>query len=124
MRLARRLRNERNSDLPIGQITVLATLDRLGPLSPGELAVHEHVSPPSMTRVLAALDAAAMVTRSAHPTDGRQQLVTITPEARALLVADRARRDAWLTRRLATLDDTERATLQDAVPVLHRLAGS
>ncbi|RKS68539.1 DNA-binding MarR family transcriptional regulator [Motilibacter peucedani] len=124
MRLARRLRNERNSDLPVGQLTALATLDRHGPLTPGELAEAEHVSPPSMTRVLAALDARSLVRREAHPTDGRQQVVSITDEARALLVADRARRDAWLTCRLRELGPAERDALTAAIPVLQTLAGS
>jgi DNA-binding MarR family transcriptional regulator len=123
MRLARRLRNERNSDLPVGQLTALATLDRNGPLTPGELAEHEHVSPPSMTRVLAALDAKDLVHREAHPTDGRQQVVSITESARALLVADRARRDAWLTCRLRELGPADRAVLAAAIPVLRELAG-
>ena len=122
MRLARRLRNERNSDLPVGQLTALATLDRHGPLTPRELADHEHVSPPSMTRVLAALDEQGLILRVPHPSDGRQQVLSLTDRARELLAADRARRDAWLTCRLAELTDQERAGLQQIVPTLHRLA--
>jgi len=56
MRLARRLRQQRaDHGIPLGQISVLATLDRLGPLTPGALAQHEQVRPPTMTKVLANL---------------------------------------------------------------------
>ena len=47
MRTARRLRNERaDSTLSIGALAALGTLDRVGPLTPSELAEHEHVQPP------------------------------------------------------------------------------
>ena len=126
MRLARRLRNQRSAELglTLAQLTALATLDRNGPMSPGELADCEHVSAPTMTRVLAALSDAGLVTRAPHPTDGRQQIVAVTPPAHELLEADRRRRDAWLATRLASLTDEERAALAAAAPVLARLAES
>src|SRR4051794_7355918 len=126
MRLARRLRNQRSDELglPLAQLTALATLDRSGPMSPGELAVCEHVSAPSMTRVLAALVDGGLVERASHPTDGRQQVVSVTPEAHDLLEADRRRRDAWLAQRLAGLTETERRALRAAAPVLAKLAES
>ncbi|NHC46907.1 MarR family transcriptional regulator [Motilibacter aurantiacus] len=124
MRLARRLRNQRSAELglPLAQLTALATLDRNGPMSPGELADCEHVSPPTMTRVLAALTGAGLVERTPHPTDRRQQVVSVTEQAHELLEADRRRRDAWLATRLAALTEDERAVLAAAAPVLAQLA--
>jgi len=123
MRLARRLRNERESDvLSLSQVSVLATLDRHGPLTPGELAAHERVSAPSMTRTLGALQLHGLVARTAHPSDGRQQLVSITASALAVLRADRRRRDAWLAQRLAELTPSERDVLRAAAHVLDKLA--
>ena len=124
MRLARRLRNQRSAelDVPLAQLTALATLDRNGPMSPGELADCEHVSAPTMTRALAALGDAGLVLRTPHPTDGRQQVVSVTPQAHELLEADRRRRDAWLATRLGQLTDDERAALTAAAPVLAKLA--
>ena len=49
------------------------------PLTPGELAAHEKVQPPSMTRLVASLEAAGVATRAPHPTDGRQVLVAVAP---------------------------------------------
>lgn len=125
MRLARRLRQQRaDHGLPLGQLSVLATLDRLGPLTPGALAQHEQVRPPSMTKVLAALATGGWVDRVPDPTDGRQQLVSLTPQARQLLLEDRRRRDEWLAALLDDLTPEQRAALAAALPVLEVLADS
>ncbi len=125
MRLARRLRHERTDvSLSLSQTSALAALDRHGPMTPGELAAHERVQPPSMTRTLAVLEARELVTRIPHPTDGRQAIVSVTETARSLLREDRRRRDAWLAGRLAELSEVERALLQQAAPLLERLAQS
>ena len=125
MRLARRMRAQRaDTSLTLSQLATLSTLDRHGELTPRDLAEHEKVQPPSMTRMLAALEADGFVSRSAHPTDGRQVLISLTKPGRALLVEDRRRREAWLAQRLAALDPAERATLRDAAEILDRLAGA
>lgn len=125
MRLARRLRQQRaDHGVPLGQISVLATLDRLGPLTPGALAQHEQVRPPTMTRVLAALDGAGYLQRVADPNDGRSQLVSLTPSAQKMLRDDRRRRDEWLAAHLIDLTPEQRDALRVALPVLEVLADS
>lgn len=122
MRLARRLRAERAlTDLSLSQMAALGTLDRHGPLTPRELADHEKVQPPSMTRVLAGLEERSLILRTPHETDGRQHLVSLTASAKALLKEDRRRRDAWLARRLSELTQEERDILRAAAPVIERL---
>lgn len=123
MRLGRRLRQQRADDnLTPSQIAALATLDRDGALTLGELAAREHVQPPSMTRITGALEDLGLVTRTPHPTDGRQVLFGVTPAGARLLTEDRKRRDAWLCGRLAGLTPEEQKTLRDAAPILERLA--
>ncbi len=125
MRTARRLRAERSdASLSLGSLAALGALDRHGPLTPGELADHERVQPPSMTRTLAALEAAGLVTRTPHPTDGRQVLMSTTPAARTMLRADRRRRDEWLAVRLTALTPEELATLDAASAILDRISRS
>ncbi|MCW2608228.1 MAG: yusO [Frankiales bacterium] len=125
MRLARRMRQQRSdSSLTLSQIAALATLERHGPLTPGELAAHEKVQPPSMTRLVASLEAAGVATRAPHPTDRRQVLVAVAPEGLALLQEDRRRRDAWLAQRLRDLPPEDRDVLRQAAAVLDRLASS
>jgi DNA-binding MarR family transcriptional regulator len=124
MRLRRRLSNERHPDNPLsmGAMAVLGCLFRNGDLSVGELASHERVQPPSMTRTVNALEEGGYVTRRPHETDGRQVVVGLSARGRTTLLADRARRDAWLARRLRELTAAERAVLREAAPLLERLA--
>ena len=77
-----------------------------------------------MTRILAALEEAGLVTRTDHPTDRRQVLVALSPQGRALLREDRRRRDAWLAQRMRELDPEDLAVLRQAAQVLHKLADS
>jgi len=125
MRLARRMRSERaDTSLTLTQLAALATLERHGPLTPRELAAAERVTPPSMTRIAASLEAAGLATRTDHPSDGRQVLLAASPTGVALLREDRRRRDAWLAQRLRELDQADRDVLRQAAQVLDRLAAS
>lgn len=125
MRLGRRLRQQRPDDLLTpSQIAALSTLDRDGALTLGELAAREHVQPPSMTRITAALEDLGLVSRTGHPTDKRQVLFAITPEGAKLIAEDRKRRDAWLCQRLKEFTPEELDTLREAAPLLERLATS
>lgn len=121
LRLGRRLRaNPADAAVGPGGRAVLGTLRDRGPLSPGELARRETVQPPAMTRVLAALEAQALISRSPHPTDRRQSVVTLT-EAGSRLVQEIQTREAWLAERIKTLPAADRAVLEAALPVLDRL---
>ena len=125
MRLARRLRLERaGNDLTLNQLAVLGTLHRAGPLTIGELAGVEKVKPPSMTRTVACLEDAGLVTRRSHDTDRRQVVVELTDDARAVLAADRQRRDAWLARRLDDLAPDDLDLLRRVAPLLEHIASS
>jgi DNA-binding MarR family transcriptional regulator len=127
-RLARRLRVERLAPelaepaLSDTQLAALATLERHGAMTPGELAEHEKVQPPSMTRVIAALADWELVTRSPDPTDRRQVILSVTSSGRELVQQIRRRREAWLARRLAELTPQEQAALLAAAPVLEKLS--
>jgi DNA-binding MarR family transcriptional regulator len=125
MRLSRRIRFERAADdLTLTQLSVLGTLATHGPLPIGEIAARENVKPPSMTRTVAFLEELGLVSRRASTTDGRQVVVELTDAARAVLEADRRRRDAWLAKQLAHLDRDEIALLRKVAPLLERLAAS
>jgi DNA-binding MarR family transcriptional regulator len=124
MRLSRRMRQERDVGLSASHLAALATLERHGPVPLGELAAREKVAPPSMTRVVTRLSDSGLVERQIKPGDRRQVLVEITPAGRALLAADRKRRDEWLSARLVELPPEDLAALERVVPVLERLAAS
>ena len=122
-RLSRRMRAERAAtDLSLGQLAALRTLERHGPMTASELAAHEKVQPPSMTRILAALEAHDYLSRTPDPTDRRQVVVAASAAGRALLTEERRRKDAWLSQRLRALDADDVAVLAAAVPVLEKLS--
>lgn len=125
MRLARRLRVERDgNDLTFNQLAALGTLRERGAMPVGAMAAVENVKPPSMTRTVAALEEAGLVTRRPSDSDGRQVLVALTDLAHQVLDSDRARRTAWLARRLDDLSVDEVALLARVAPILERLASS
>jgi DNA-binding MarR family transcriptional regulator len=125
MRLARRLRQQLSEgDISTGQFSVLAALATRGPRTPRELAEIERVQPPSMTRTLNYLAAAGLVSRTDHPDDGRQVLMSVTERGLEVVQETRRRRTAWLAQRLAELTPDERATLTAASAILTRLAES
>lgn len=133
-RLARRLRAQRLSEaghvetpasqLSETQLAALSVLERRGPLTPGELAEHEKVQPPSMTRVVSVLTEKGLVSRSPHPSDRRQALLAVTKRGRELVREVRRRKEAWLARNLAVLTDDEQDVLRAAVPILEKLSQS
>jgi DNA-binding MarR family transcriptional regulator len=125
-RLARRLRVERQAEglasLSDTQLAALSVLETHTAMTPGELAEHEKVQPPSMTRVIAVLEERNLVMRAPHPTDRRQVVLSVTEDGRALVLQARKRRDAWLAKRLKELTADERAVLRAAAPVLEKLS--
>ena len=126
MRLARRLRNERDPELGLGlgAISVLGLLMRHGEQTVGQLAVHERVQPPSMTRTVNHLIEAGYAVRRPSETDGRSTLVDLSEEGRQMVLADRRRREAWLARQLKELTPEERDLLRQVAPIIERLATS
>ncbi|MFC4033610.1 MarR family transcriptional regulator [Streptomyces polygonati] len=123
LRLSRRLRSQRvDESLSPTEMSVLSTLARCGSATPGELARKEHVQPPSMTRIVAMLEAKGLVRREPHPDDRRQVVVSRTDEAAAMLAESRVKRNAWLAQLAEGLSEEELAVLRLAAPVLDKLA--
>ncbi|ALC22484.1 MarR family winged helix-turn-helix transcriptional regulator [Streptomyces pristinaespiralis] len=123
MRLGRRLKHQRvDESLSPTEMSVLGTLARCGSATPGELARKEHVQPPSMTRIVALLEAKGLVRLEPHPDDRRQKVVSQTEQATTMLEESRRKRNAWLASLAEGLDDEEWAKLREAAPVLEKLA--
>jgi DNA-binding MarR family transcriptional regulator len=128
-RLARRLRAERltkglEPGLSDTQLAALAALERHSEMTPGELADHEKVQPPSMTRVITVLEELGLVMRAPHATDRRQVVLTVTEHGREVVQQSRKLREAWLAKRLHELTPQERAILRSAAPILEKLSQS
>jgi DNA-binding MarR family transcriptional regulator len=119
IRLARQLRFRRpESPVSLSQLSALSTLAKEGAMTPGALAMRERVRPPSMTRVIASLAELGFVARNAHPGDGRQVLVSVSPAGVDLIEAERRASQEWLKQRLDRLDPDERKTLLVAADLM------
>ena len=128
-RLARRMRAQRlASGLEPGlsdtQLAALSALERHGVMTPGELAEHEKVQPPSMTRVVAVLEERGLVIRTPHVSDRRQVVLSPTDAGKEVVRQSRRLREAWLAQRLRELTPQERALLRQAAPILEKLSQS
>ncbi|MFC6086109.1 MarR family winged helix-turn-helix transcriptional regulator [Sphaerisporangium aureirubrum] len=122
-RLSRRLRRQAGaSTLTPTQLATLAAVERHSGITPGELAEYEKMQPPSMTRVIAALEERGLLARTPHPTDRRQVTVSVTEAGHTLLAQERRSKEAWLVHRLKELTPEERATLRAAAPILEKLS--
>jgi DNA-binding MarR family transcriptional regulator len=111
-------REEQVTGIRPARLSALATLSADGPTTLGGLARRERVTPPSMTRLVQALEADGLVERVPSATDGREVGVRITPAGERLL-AERglARADAvagWLR----PLDDDQLRVVDTAVTLL------
>jgi DNA-binding MarR family transcriptional regulator len=123
LRLTRTIRNQRvDTSVSLTLLTALFNLQINGPMTPGELATSERVQPPSMTKILAGLEAKGLIRRDKHPTDGRQMIVSVTADGTALLNRERRARQAWLALALEQLTPTEQQLLRDVQPVLDKIA--
>jgi DNA-binding MarR family transcriptional regulator len=120
-RLARLLRNQGPADLSPSLASALVTIELRGPVTLGQLAVHERVTPPSVTRMAATLEERGLVRREADPADRRIAYLSLTPEGKRTVQRTRTRKTAFLAKRLRRLDATEIAALGVALPLLEAL---
>src|SRR5919108_922948 len=90
--LRRAAREDRAAGIGRAQLSALSVLVFGGDTTLGRLADAEHVRPPTMTRIVAALEAAELVLKEASPHDRRSVRISATPAGRRLMQAARQRR--------------------------------
>lgn len=117
-RISRRVRFESKSEVAPHQFSVLVTVYNAGPLTPTQLAAHDRVSTPSITRTINCLAEAGLVERLAHPDDGRQVLVQLTDAGRQVVEETRASRDMWMLEHIASLNSEQLVLLRQAADLL------
>ena len=105
------------------RLSALSVLVFGGPQSLASLAMAEGVKPPSMSKLVAELEALGLVEKSPDPEDKRGLVISATSKGRRVMLAGRDRRLALLKERLERLTDKERARLEAAAPILLQLAG-
>ncbi len=122
-KLKRRLREQvSGGELTPSQVSVLLRLEKDGAATASSLARAEGMRPQSMAPVIAALEAAGLVSGAPDPNDGRQSLLSLTDACRTWVQNGRAAREDWLSRTIAArLTEQEQRDLAAAVELLKRL---
>lgn len=120
------LRKLRRADLRSGlnapRLSALSVIVFGGPLTLGRLAEAEQVRPPTMTRIVHALEAKGLVTKSANAEDRRTIHLSATMKGKRVMLEARERRVRSLAEGIGKLGRREREELQRAVEVIERLA--
>jgi DNA-binding MarR family transcriptional regulator len=123
-RLGRLLRQQPVEGLSYPQVSVLFSVERLQPVTPGDLAAREGVTPPAITRSLNALTRLGLVWRGTEASDRRVSLIYITDAGHRECARLRRDREAWISEHLSQLSQQEIDLLVAALPVLERLSGA
>jgi len=103
------------------RLSALALLVLGGPRTLGDLAAAEHVRPPTMTRLVHAMEAGGLVVREPNPDDGRSVVIHATPRGVEQLDLGRARQIAPLAASISDLDRAQRVQLEDSADLLGRV---
>ena len=120
--LLRRLRKEdEHAGVGPARLSVLSVLAFGGPMRLSELARIEQVKPPTITKLIAALEADGLVRRRADGTDARAFRVHATRRGTTLLHEARRRRVAKLAAALKRLRDDELHVVEHAGEIIERL---
>lgn len=124
-RLNRSLRlTQAQKDLSSSQREVLMAIARAGSLRLSDLAREEGLNPTMLSRIVAKLEAAGMVTRACNPSDARIIHLSATPEALALRETIRNERTDALLYALGRLSKEEKKVLSDATPALENIVAT
>jgi DNA-binding MarR family transcriptional regulator len=118
------LRHVRREDpatgVPPAQLSALSVLVFGGPRTLGELAAAEQVRPPTMTRIVQALEAAGLVRRARDPHDARVHRLHATAKGRRVMQRGRERRVANLATLLDRLAPEQIARVREAAELVER----
>jgi DNA-binding MarR family transcriptional regulator len=103
------------------QVALLVSIKYAPGIGIRELAAHERISPPAMTKHVDRLEREGLVERKPSEDDRRRVGIRLTDEGQRLLRRVRSRRTAWLAQRLGELDEDELAAIEAAIAPLSRL---
>lgn len=102
-------------------LSLLDTLDRLGPQRISDLAARERLSQPGVTGLVTRLADEGLVERVQDPADGRVTRASITEAGRARIAGLRAERYDQLAALVGQLGAADQRALAAAAPALSRL---
>lgn len=122
--LRRARRADAESHLPAPQLSALSVIVYGGPITLGALAAAEQVRPPTMTRLIAAMAEAGLVSREPDDADRRVVRIAATAKGRRILEDGRDRRIGIIAEALATLPASDVTAIAGALDAIEKIAGT
>ena len=119
--LRRARKNDESLGLSAARLSALSVIVFAGPIRMSALARAEQVRVPTMTLLVAALQAQGLVTRETDPSDARAVLLKATAKGAKLMAEGRRRRVEHLAAELDRLNAADRARILRALDALERL---
>lgn len=121
LRLARQIRSHSAGDITPSQLAVIATLARHGPCTIGQLAQHERVRVPTISKIAEAVVAKGLADRFVDPSDRRRVVLDLSTEGKDMLLEIRRAALGWLAPQVKGLPPDDVEAVRQALPVLERL---
>lgn len=118
--LARQIQRRTMDNFTPTELSIIGAVLRHEPISLGDLAARERLSPPTISKVITALERDDMVKRIPDVQDRRVCRVRITDAGRQWVYTTRTARNEWLAERIVLLSLDERKELSAAITVLQR----
>ena len=108
------------SGLAPARLSALSVLVFGGAMSLNDLARAEQVRPPTMSRIVDALESANLIRRTVNPQDRRAVVLEATEKGAAILWQGRKRRVKFLAKHLSRLTKAERKNIDDAIKAIQK----
>jgi DNA-binding MarR family transcriptional regulator len=108
------------SGIAPARLSALSVIVFGGPVSLRDLAKAEQVRPPTMSRIVDALEAQGLARRRIDQKDRRAVLIAATKKGATLLKQGRKRRVKFLASYLSTLGRAELSLIADALGAIRR----
>lgn len=122
LRVSRELRREaRAAGISPERVALLVAIKYTPGIGIRDLAAHERISAPALTKHVDRLERDGLVVRTPSRSDKRRIGVALTEDGQRALRRVRSRRTAWLATRLRALNPDELAAVEAAIEPLSRL---
>ncbi|HEX3704107.1 MAG TPA: MarR family transcriptional regulator [Vicinamibacterales bacterium] len=115
---------DENSGLSPARLSALSVVVFAGPVTLGRLASAEQVTAPTMTRLVAALEADGLISRKDDTEDRRVVWLSATAKGKKILQEGRRRRVHALAGALSALNAEELTVLSDAAALMNRVTAT
>jgi len=119
--IRRHMRRHRTCGLSVPQFRALALLGRNPTANLSIVAEHLGSSQPSASRLISGLVARGFVTRTECPQDRRQCALVLSARGKSALQTSMQATQQALAKRIEPLDESQRATIAEAMTVLRQV---